>query len=88
MKHFSELSRMESALIDLSVLNSLVRVVTYGMPEANRQDAENAMHGVTDMISSVESRLSASFYELFEAIKTEGESETKGRKNKPGKDKV
>lgn len=89
MKHYHDLIEIENVSIDLDVLQSTVRVLTYGMPEANKKDVEYAMHNVTDQLEGLSSRLRDRFDTLFNAIRDEeDESEAKGRKAKPRKDKV
>lgn len=71
MKHFKELSEMETVIIDLDVLSSTVRVLTYGMPEANRKDVDNAMYNITDQIQAQSDKLRERFDALFDAIREE-----------------
>lgn len=88
MKHHARLTDIENVSIDLDMLSSTVRVLTYGMPEAHKTDVEQAMHNITEQIDLISHRLNYSFNELFNEIKEESLNETKGRKSKPGKNKV
>lgn len=88
MKHYARLTDIENVSIDLDVLSSTVRVLTYGMPEAHKMDIERSMHNITEQIDLISHRLNHAFNELFDEIREESKDEAKGRKSKPGKDKV
>lgn len=71
MKHFKLLTDIENVSIRLDVLESTVRVVSYGAEEANRQDVEYALHNISDQLADLSARLRSNFNELFDAIKEE-----------------
>lgn len=86
MKHYKELIDIEDVSIDLDVLKSTVRVLTYGMPEANRHDIEYAMHNVTDQLEALSLRLREKFNILFDLIREEDhQDEVKRAKTRPKK---
>ena len=84
MKHYDKLNQLENISIDLSVFASAVRVMSYGAPEASRQDMDNMMHHITSELDKINDRLIQVFDDLFQAIKEEGLSETskKTKRNK------
>lgn len=83
MKHYKELMEIETVSINLDVLSSTVRVLTYGMPNANRHDAEYAMHNITDQLDSLSARLRSAFDILFNEIRNqEDKHEAKRKRNK------
>lgn len=88
MKHYKELIDIETISIDLDVLTSTVRVMSYGVPNANRHDMEYAMHNITDQLELQSKRLREAFDILFNKIRDEeDEHETKaavatGKRNK------
>lgn len=71
MKHYKELMEIETVSIDLDVLTSTVRVLTYGAPNANRNDVEYAMHNVTDQLGALNAKLRETFDTLFNAVREE-----------------
>ena len=87
MKHYKELIDIETVSIDLDVLASTVRVLTYGVPEANRHDTEYAMHNVTDQLDQLSARLRNTFNILFNAVRDEEDAKDEA-KSKPTRNKV
>jgi hypothetical protein len=71
MKHFKLLTDIENVSIRLDVLESTVRVISYGAEEANRQDIIYALHNVSDQLDELSAKLRSGFNELFDAIKEE-----------------
>ena len=90
MKHYSDLIQIENVSIDLDVLTSTVRVLTYGMPEATKHDVEYAMHNITDQLEALSARLRYKFDILFNAIRDEEDAndETKGKNSRSKRNKV
>jgi hypothetical protein len=84
MKHFDKLNQLENISIDLSVFASAVRVMSYGAPEANKQDADNMMYHITSELDKINNRLIHVFDDLFQTIREESLSETskKTKRNK------
>jgi hypothetical protein len=87
MKHYKELIDIETVSIDLDVLASTVRVLTYGAPNANRNDVEYSLHNITDQLEALNTRLRETFDVLFNAIRKE-ESKKDEAKPKPKQNKV
>jgi hypothetical protein len=87
MKHYKELTDIETVSIDLDVLASTVRVLTYGAPNANRNDVEYSLHNITDQLEALNTRLRETFDVLFNAIRKE-ESKKDEAKPKPKQNKV
>lgn len=85
MKYYKELIDIESVSIDLDVLKSTFRVLTYGMPDANRQDVEYAMHNITDQLDALSVRLRHRFDVLFDMVRKDDEDETKKPRTKAKK---
>lgn len=83
MKHYSDLIQIENVSIDLDVLTSTVRVLTYGMPEATKHDVEYAMHNVTDQLEALSARLRDKFDVLFNAIRDEEDADDEAKARKP-----
>jgi hypothetical protein len=83
MKHYKELMDVETVSIDLDVLVGAVRVMSYGIPEANRNDVEYAMHNITNQLNLINHRLRDAFDVLFNNIREEANNEAE----KPGKSK-
>ena len=88
MKYYKELMDVETVSIDLDVLASTVRLVTYGAPNANMHDVEYALHNVTDQLEALSKRLRMTFDTLFNQIREEEEKadEAKAGKAKSKKD--
>jgi hypothetical protein len=83
MKYYSELMRVEDVSIDLEVLKSAVRAMSYGVQSCNHDDVELAMHHISDQIDALNERLRESFNTLFEAIREDSQNEIKAKpKNK------
>lgn len=87
MKHYEELIDIETVSIDLDVLASTVRVLTYGVPEANKHDTEYAMHNITDQLDQLSARLRNTFNILFNAVRDEEDAKDEA-KSKPKRNKV
>ena len=87
MRHYKELTDIETVSIDLDVLTSTVRVLTYGAPNANRNDVEYAMHNVTDQLDQLNARLRSAFDILFNAVRDEEDAKDEA-KSKPKRNKV
>jgi hypothetical protein len=89
MKHYKELIDVETVSIDLDVLVGAVRVMSYGMPEANRNDVEYAMHNITNQLNLINHRLRDAFNVLFNNIRDEeNKRETKAAVNTTKRNKV
>lgn len=87
MKHYKELIDIETVSIDLDVLASTVRVLTYGAPNANRNDVEYSLHNITDQLEALNTRLRETFDVLFNAVREE-EHKKDEAKPKPEQNEV
>jgi hypothetical protein len=77
MKHYKELSDIETVIINLDVLTSTVRVLTHGVPEANRRDVEYTLHNITDQLNMFSAILRDKFDILFDAVREEDKKNEK-----------
>lgn len=84
MRHWGELTKLESGLIDLGCMASLIRVVSYGMPESNRSDVDNAMSLISDQLDDLSKKLYSDFDTVFKSIREEDNNEAKRGKTKKG----
>jgi hypothetical protein len=84
MKHYKELSEIENISIDLEVFASAVRVMSFGAPEANKQDVDNMMHYISSELDKINDKLGHSFNELWDSVRKESLSET-NKKTKQNK---
>ena len=71
MKYWTELTRIEDAIIRLQTLDSLVRVVASGIPQTNLEDASNSIWHLQGSIESIHADLRDSFDELWEMVRDE-----------------
>lgn len=71
MKHYNELSEVESAIIDMSSFKATVRVFFYGAPQATREDVEAGMYNISDQFDHLQLKLEDRFYQLFDAVRDE-----------------
>lgn len=77
MKHYKELSDIETVIINLEVLTSTVRVLTFGVREANRRDVEYTFHNITDQLNMFNAILREKFDILFDAVREEDKKDEK-----------
>ena len=77
MKHYKELSDIETVIINLEVLTSTVRVLTFGVPEADRRDVEYTLHNITDQLNMFNAILREKFDILFDAVREEDKKNEK-----------
>jgi hypothetical protein len=79
MKYWSELSDIETQIIRLDSLNSLMRVVAVGAEQANDQDVRNALWYIEGSVEDIHDCLRARFDELWDMVRDEPEDEMKDR---------
>lgn len=82
MKYYSELSNIETQIIRLDAMSSLMRVVAIGAEQANDQDVKNALWYIEGSVEDIHDCLRARFDELWDYIREEDESEPKKEKRK------
>lgn len=83
MKYYSELSEIETQVIRLSAMSSVLRVVAIGSEQANHEDVKNALWYIEGSIEDIHDCLNARFNELWEKVRDEDE-EDYGKKHKGG----
>ena len=71
MKYYSELSDIETQIIRLSSMSSLLRVVSIGAEQANHEDVRNALWYIEGSIENIHDCLNARFNELWDAVRDE-----------------
>lgn len=77
MKHYKELSEIESISIDLEVFASAVRVMAFGATEASKRDVDNMMHHISSELDKINAKLGLSFNELWDSVRKETFDDTK-----------
>lgn len=71
MKYYSELSEIETQVIRLSAMSSVLRVVAIGSEQANHEDVKNALWYIEGSIEDIHDCLNARFNELWEVVRDE-----------------
>ena len=71
MKYWTELSNIETQIIRLSSLESLLRTVASGVPYTNLEDAENAVWYLAGSIEDIHNCMRARFNELWDVVRNE-----------------
>jgi hypothetical protein len=82
MKHYSELMKIETDIIDFEVLTSLCNVLSNGMGSSTSAENQNAMFHLSAQMMLLQSRMYANFNELFSKIRDE-ENDREAKKRKP-----
>ena len=78
MKYYSELSNIETQIIRLSAMSSVLRVISNGAEHSSDEDVRNALWYIEGSIEDIHNCLNARFNELWETVRDEdGEPETK-----------
>lgn len=71
MKYYTELSNLESELIRLETIASLVSVITAGFDEVNAKDIQNSLFHLEDALKGVNDNLRVEFDVLWDAVRTD-----------------
>ena len=71
MKYWTELSNIETQIIRLSSLESLLRTVASGVPYTNLEDAENAVWYLAGSIEDIHATLRDEFNNLWDVVRNE-----------------
>ena len=79
MKYFSELSEIETQIIRLESMSSLLRVIAIGAEQANDQDVRNALWYIEGSMEDIHNCMRARFDELWEMVRDEPEDKMKDR---------
>lgn len=71
MKYFNELSNIESEIISLDNLKSVVTVASNGIDSSNPSDIENTVWYFRDSLNSIVGNLYRAHQELFDTVSDE-----------------
>jgi len=78
MKYYSELSNIETQIIRLSAMSSVLRVISNGAEHSSDEDVRNALWYIEGAIEDIHDCINARFNELRETVRDEdSEPETK-----------
>lgn len=69
MKYFNNLTAVESEIIRMDSLSSLLNVLAEGADTSNQEDIENCLWQAKDMASSINENLTEEFQNLFDAVR-------------------
>ena len=81
MKYYSELSQIETQIIRLSSMSSVLRVISIGAEQANTEDIRNALWYIEGSIEDIHDSLNVQFNELWEVVR---DDDTPKEKHKGG----
>ena len=81
MKYYSELSQIETQIIRLSSMSSVLRVISIGAEQANTEDIRNALWYIEGSIEDIHDSLNIQFNELWEVVR---DDDTPKEKHKGG----
>jgi hypothetical protein len=81
MKYYSELSNIETQIIRLSAMSSVLRVISIGAEQANTEDIRNALWYIEGSIEDIHDSLNVQFNELWEVVR---DDDTPKEKHKGG----
>ena len=81
MKYYSELSNIETQIIRLSAMSSVLRVISIGAEQANTEDVRNALWYIEGSIEDIHDSLNIQFNELWEVVR---DDDTPKEKHKGG----
>ena len=81
MKYYSELSNIETQIIRLSAMSSVLRVISIGAEQANTEDIRNALWYIEGSIGDIHDSLNVQFNELWEVVR---DDDTPKEKHKGG----
>ena len=75
MKYWTELSDIETQIIRLDTLTSLLRVISIGAEQANHEDVKNSLWYIQGSIEDIHDCMRARFNELWDMVRDEPEPE-------------
>jgi hypothetical protein len=81
MKYYGELSNIETQIIRLSAMSSVLRVISIGAEQANTEDIRNALWYIEGSIEDIHDSLNIQFNELWEVVR---DDDTPKEKHKGG----
>ena len=71
MKYWSELSDIETQIIRLNSMSSVLRVISIGAEQSNTEDLTNALWYIEGSIEDIHDCLRARFDELWDTVRDE-----------------
>jgi predicted transcriptional regulator len=71
MKYSSELSNIETQIIRLGAMSSVLRVISNGAEHSSDEDVRNALWYIEGSIEDIHDSLYARFNELWEVVRDE-----------------
>jgi hypothetical protein len=77
MKYYSELSNVETQIIRLETMSSLIRVLSNGAEQSSNEDVRNALWYIEGSIDDIHNSLNARFNDLWETVRDEDEPKEK-----------
>ena len=75
MKYWTELSDIETQIIRLDTLTSLLRVISIGAEQANHEDVKNSLWYIQGSIEDIHATMRGEFDNLWEMVRDEPEPE-------------
>lgn len=75
MKYWSELNEMETQIIRLDSMNSLLRVIAIGAEQANYEDVKNSIWFIQGSLEDIHATIRGEFDNLWDMICDEPEPE-------------
>ena len=84
MKHWNELTEIETQIIRLSSMSSVLRVISIGAEQANHEDVKAALWYIEGSIEDIHDNLHARFHELWDAVSNDDFDTPENEKHKGG----
>lgn len=88
MKHWNELTEIETQIIRLSSMSSVLRVISIGAEQANHEDVKAALWYIEGSIEDIHDNLNARFHELWDAVSNDDVEPTEKHKGGMKKKKM
>ena len=80
MKYFSELSKIESAIIKLETIKSLTFVIANGSDSSNAEDLRNSLYCLEGLIESTHNELREAFDNTWATVREDSWEKPKKEK--------
>lgn len=84
MKYYRELSEIETQIIRLSSMSSVLRVISIGAEQSNDEDVRNALWYIEGSIEDIHNCLRERFDEVWDAVREDGFEIEPEKKHKGG----
>lgn len=75
MKHYAELSNLESEIIRLDTLQSLLRMITEGIDAVEEKDIKNSIWHVAEVVEDINQKMSEQFQQLWNNVREDSWNE-------------